>query len=217
METTLLLCVLTAIVFSSVDLFSQTTGIVSLKIQPVNPPTNDEVQVIAIICSGSGGCDLRSFKMSKYWNKIIIDATHNKGMLQYICYSTDTINLGKFPVGSFELIFNLYFYQLNYFSDSKTIGFDVKPFTGISSVVNPKDYNIYPNPAGNIFNIKFLYDSEIKYSLEIYNLSGQKVKTINDYNNNTGIDCSDLRNGVYFIEFSKGDKKYRDKIIINSF
>ncbi|MCF8303091.1 MAG: T9SS type A sorting domain-containing protein [Bacteroidales bacterium] len=58
-------------------------------------------------------------------------------------------------------------------------------------------FNVYPNPVDNV-----LYIDEIKdvNKIEIYNVVGQQVKTIDNISNGTiSINTSDLKEGVYFI------------------
>lgn len=74
--------------------------------------------------------------------------------------------------------------------------------------------SVYPNPFKTSTTI--LLPSEIKNSnLTIYNIFGQKVKTINVSGCKINIDRDDLPGGIYFIRFTKGNKTISiDKLII---
>jgi hypothetical protein len=55
---------------------------------------------------------------------------------------------------------------------------------------------VYPNPASKTL---FLKDAVNVSQAYIYNVAGQKVLTVNDVNENMGIDISGLTSGVYYI------------------
>ena len=59
-----------------------------------------------------------------------------------------------------------------------------------------KSFKIYPNPVQNILYVK---GSSEAYSIEIYSLIGQLVKTVSNANE---IDVSLLSQGVYLIRIS---------------
>ncbi|MBK6275823.1 MAG: T9SS type A sorting domain-containing protein [Saprospirales bacterium] len=71
--------------------------------------------------------------------------------------------------------------------------------------MNNIEFNVYPNPTNGNLNIQFYADQNKKSDLVVKNLLGQIVKTIHinvvNQNNLISIDCSDLSNGTYFINF----------------
>lgn len=80
---------------------------------------------------------------------------------------------------------------------------------------------IYPNPARSYINIKYqtLNNKNHNPILKMYDITG---KIVNEFkfmeNSNIGnwiLDISKLNNGVYFIVFDAGQKKTRQKIVIN--
>jgi polyhydroxybutyrate depolymerase len=89
--------------------------------------------------------------------------------------------------------------------------------TGIESFDNNnKGYKIFPNPFSSQTTIQ-LNDNVIKATLAVYNIVGQKVKTIDNITGQTiMLDRQNLRNGVYFIRLTTESKIIiSDKIIIN--
>ena len=70
----------------------------------------------------------------------------------------------------------------------------------------PKAYSLlqnYPNPFNEATTIQYNLPENTKVSLEIYNLSGQKVKTLVDKVQEPGqydinFNASDLPSGIYF-------------------
>ena len=91
-----------------------------------------------------------------------------------------------------------------------------RPFDNTSTVdVINEEYNfnvrIYPNPASNqlIIDAKYLKVQRI----EIMDITGKKIKTINPAQNSIGI--SELRNGIYFIKLIGKEQKVIYKFIKN--
>jgi len=67
--------------------------------------------------------------------------------------------------------------------------------TGISSKLFKSSLQVYPNPATEEFRI----DADFK-SLSVYNSIGQMVYSMENYQNGSSIDISDLRKGLYIIK-----------------
>ena len=57
------------------------------------------------------------------------------------------------------------------------------------------ELNIFPNPANNHLNISISHEIN-NYSIEIFNINGELIKSINNTNR---INISDLNNGSYYI------------------
>jgi hypothetical protein len=57
--------------------------------------------------------------------------------------------------------------------------------------------NIFPNPVSDQINISF--ENSGNYSLTIFNISGQKVFSQININNNISIDASLLNSGLYIL------------------
>lgn len=66
-------------------------------------------------------------------------------------------------------------------------------------------YALYPNPANNMIFLNGLTKEE---EINIFNLSGRKIKTINT---NKNIDLSDLNQGVYFLTIKDKTLKFIKK------
>ena len=74
-------------------------------------------------------------------------------------------------------------------------------------LAEPKQiFDIYPNPAKNIFSI----NAEKNTIVEIYNVLGESVSRFTAKNYETVIDCSNWGKGLYFIKTIRGVEK--DKI-----
>ena len=78
--------------------------------------------------------------------------------------------------------------------------------------------NIYPNPATNQITMGFELAETKNTSIEIKNILGQTVKTINGSaflkgTNKIEIDVSDLTSGLYFVQLQSGNKLVNKKFI----
>ena len=69
--------------------------------------------------------------------------------------------------------------------------------------------SIYPNPTNGAVNIS---SSDEIYSVEVYDLAGKKVSTLNDVSN--FIDVSHFNKGVYLMEFQLQKGQVTKKLII---
>jgi hypothetical protein len=68
--------------------------------------------------------------------------------------------------------------------------------SGVSNILQPT-YTVFPNPVQNTLFIRNLEKAD---RIEIYNMVGQKVKSIENIStHDVNIDAAELNNGVYFI------------------
>ena len=68
--------------------------------------------------------------------------------------------------------------------------------SGIQEVDNTLEFNLYPNPSADNITI----ETSQKTNIEIQNVEGRTVKTINNVEKATIVDLSELSGGVYFIK-----------------
>ncbi len=87
---------------------------------------------------------------------------------------------------------------------------------GLTKYYLQKDVNIFPNPANDIVNIQFSYESKFETTVSMFSLVGQKVK---EFTLPKGIEISslnirDLKKGMYFIQIQSGKEKFTQKISV---
>lgn len=78
-----------------------------------------------------------------------------------------------------------------------------------------EDYNLYPNPAQDQFNLD-LKDAANSLSVQVYDMNG-RVVIDNNYTGgslNHSIDVSGLSNGIYFVKLNADGKIGTEKLII---
>lgn len=76
-----------------------------------------------------------------------------------------------------------------------------------------KDGNLtlFPNPAKNVVNVK---NTEGIASIDIYDLKGLLIKTVDIEADNQQINISNLSAGVYFVKYNTSDGSYTEKLIV---
>lgn len=96
---------------------------------------------------------------------------------------------------------------------STTVGAFSDIVAGLSTAIENK-FEIYPNPAVNVLNIK-LNAFTNSATIEVYSLIGTKllVKSINEGTENLSIPVANLSNGIYYVSLKNGDNYSVQKFI----
>jgi hypothetical protein len=82
----------------------------------------------------------------------------------------------------------------------------VNDMTGISAISEKPSFTLYPNPASD--QLRIAVNGQSNVSCEIYSSLGQLVKQIKlDYNGETTIDVSSLKNGIYMVRVGQSTTK----------
>ncbi|MCX6243371.1 MAG: S8 family serine peptidase [Bacteroidetes bacterium] len=98
---------------------------------------------------------------------------------------------------------------------SNTINF-ILTGTGNSAGTIPR---IFPNPAGNTLHVELFLEHSSGISLNLMNITGSAVKTI-DYGIHARgpvkliLDCTDLKGGIYFLKVTTESGSFVHKIIL---
>lgn len=101
----------------------------------------------------------------------------------------------------------------NYFI---TLGLDDKPFVAASDL---KVSECYPNPTNGTTSIALSIENAMRVSVEIFNLTGQKVMEVPAANlakgvHNISFDVSNLTAGAYFYTVKAGSQSISKKMIV---
>jgi len=105
-------------------------------------------------------------------------------------------------------------------SDSATFVGDSLAFpfclsTGINSYSNiDESFNIFPNPTNGLFNI--VTSENGPYDIAIFDVVGKLIyQKQNETTNNTQIDLSNVRKGIYFVSIIHNQEKFVRRLVIN--
>jgi len=80
-----------------------------------------------------------------------------------------------------------------------------------------KLFDVYPNPSRGKFQLKISNQQLAKdkeYTIEVYNLIGEKIYTTKTQQQTFDIDISNSTKGMYFIRMTDGENFYSEKIVI---
>jgi hypothetical protein len=98
-----------------------------------------------------------------------------------------------------------------------TINYSSLGINDIESELNNYTISMYPNPTNNILNVTLESNSSSNLKIEIMSLDGKKVKSTSLSNyENTPIDISLLRQGVYVSNFYSGNILIASKKLVKN-
>ena len=80
----------------------------------------------------------------------------------------------------------------------------------MEEVVEKKAANVYPNPCSGSFSIDFIEESNVN----IYNMLGQNVMSLNRVSGTQHISLDNAPKGMYIIQIQSGDELQTKKLII---
>lgn len=84
----------------------------------------------------------------------------------------------------------------------------------IEEIISYDNIMLNPNPASDIFNLNFNNKNNDCFSLNIYNVTGNLVKSVILEQNNQQVNIRDLNNGVYIVTIKSEDMIKSQKLII---
>jgi len=86
-----------------------------------------------------------------------------------------------------------------------------EPVVNVNEITNDEsNIVVYPNPVNNLVH----YKSDIVYNIDVIDLLGKSIISINSSKDGT-IDVSTLKNGIYFLRFSNENSVHTKKIIVS--
>jgi hypothetical protein len=211
------------ILFTVNSYFSIGQSIVSLEIIPNNPTSSDEIFLASHIVM-SKMYNYPSTMVSKNGSDVVVDVCFFTGGFAptHPTHYYDTISLGFFATGTYNLEFNLYSNFSETECDESDIidNFDTTYYIDRSLSTKELDFldtEFYPNPATNQLNFT-LNDNSNSLKLEVFDISGKRMK-FKEYINHSNdefegsLDISDLKSGLYFCKFTIGSKQVTNKFI----
>lgn len=81
-----------------------------------------------------------------------------------------------------------------------------------SGSTTQQSLSIFPNPTAGVANL-FIKDIEGVYQVDIYNLQGQLLKSLQANEPSTAIDLSELESGIYLLKASNGTDNFSRRIV----
>jgi hypothetical protein len=91
---------------------------------------------------------------------------------------------------------------------------------GINEVNNNiEEISLMPNPASQMATLRFKLDHSVDTRIEIFNVLGQNVSTINTQKaaagyHNVQLNTAEFNSGIYFVNVIAGDKTSTIKMVV---
>ncbi len=107
--------------------------------------------------------------------------------------------------------------------DTFAFGCEVIPHIGITltdistatkKTIVSNEITISPNPSNRRTSINFDFELEKNAEIELLNLHGSHLRTYSVNSKNVEIDCSNLSNGTYFIQYSSDTSSALKKLVV---
>ena len=95
----------------------------------------------------------------------------------------------------------------------ETINFCLTADAGLNSL-SLDDFELYPNPSNDLINISLNAAFQGNFNLEIRDLSGRLISTMQLKDNMTTVDLSSVSNGAYFLTVSDGVSLLTKKVVV---
>jgi hypothetical protein len=93
--------------------------------------------------------------------------------------------------------------------------------TGINALNATLEFvSLYPNPTKDLATVKIVTETNEKAVINVYDLQGKLVlssieKQIEKGENTISINTADLKNGLYFVEVTSGNKSKKIEMIVS--
>lgn len=197
---------------------TQAQVIVTLKIIPSNPTTEDTVKVICYSAFATTPGYLLSSTVNINETSIEVQAYYFIGGFDAVSYSLDTLTIGKLDTGIYELIYHIADTTSPTNYDTDTIVFTVQQPNGLQIIdYSDQRIKVYPNPFKTTATV-FINDELLASPLEIriYDIFGREIMQIyKERNKEIKIARDNLHNGIYLMKIIS-DKQiiYCKKIIV---
>ncbi|MCF8217854.1 MAG: T9SS type A sorting domain-containing protein [Bacteroidales bacterium] len=129
---------------------------------------------------------------------VLLTGSHNWS------YSANNVNDENTLIIHDDTMANIYLQEFMKFFQSSTSNV---PETLKSSI------SVWPNPASDRLNIEIDHNGDA--IVNVYNISGQKILTMDIEENNEVINVNNMDRGMYILELISGDKVTREKIMVH--
>ncbi|MFO8053951.1 MAG: T9SS type A sorting domain-containing protein [Bacteroidales bacterium] len=189
----------------------------SINILPVNATTQDSVDVIAYTYFPSSPCYMSGAAIDKGSDTVRIRAGYVSGIATAICHSTDTTNIGMLSAGNYQLFYYMVDSVSNDTLDIKTSSLSITSPSGISETPADIQPRVYPNPANENVYVDLSTLPANKFTIELYSITGQNVKSVITAERLLSIDLRGLKEGMYFMVITdKQGRQWTHKLVKRS-
>ncbi len=200
---------------TDLDYYKITTTAASpkLKITLSNLPADYDLTLYTVKTTGALGTQIAISQLSGLVNETIIYNTPTAGASYFIKVSG--YNKAFSTTGCYSLLAQTSGVA---FAAARGIQLTDKIDAEPTSLVKVESLSVYPNPAHNVVNIKFIAEEKMDYQLTMMNTIGKTMVSMNlayeQGENFTVLPTDGFPQGIYFIKITNGETSYTQKIII---
>ena len=205
--------ILLSVVLSSLFIIpAKSQWIQSLTVLPANPTPNDTITLLAELSFPAGSCDNHTQSVSIVGNNIYANALHCLGVLTIICDYTDTFKVAPLQAGNYTFHFHVDAGALPAPctpginpGPSVSVTFVVSPTVGISDPDKLSNAVIYPNPAGDQFNIMGISESQYPVTVELFTTTGARISELVLNDLFLPVETAEIASGTYMVKIKLRD------------
>lgn len=191
--------IFTIIVLSVLSLASLGQGIDSLWISPDAPITpEDEVEVLAQTIHPNSPCPIIESSVSLSNDTVRITVEHEMGVLTAICNTTDTISLGTYQPGTYQVAyyFSTGIEGTTEYSDTAYTEFTVEGVNRTLPTAHTEEMiQLFPNPGSEVLMV----ETEARGAFAIFSTKGRRVEEFRLNDSPFRLNISELESGLYFL------------------
>lgn len=226
---------LVIILFLAMSVTAHCQLIDSVKFSPATPNPGDTITVLCYVGYPNIGCPQTSINWYFGPNYNIFGrAFHCGGMVNMVCYTTDTFKV-VVPAGypgyynfhympgfdmsvgcTFPIMWNGDTIPYPYAMATVQIPVGVPP-NGIQSLEVGKSISLFPNPTNSDQVTIFLADKLRDYSISIFDLQGRLVsfRQFSDSSSNScTVNVADLNPGMYVLSVEGEGRRFIERLVI---
>lgn len=203
------------IMLSGLSLSSLGQGIDSLWISPDDPITSDdEVEVLAATIHPNSPCPIIDSSVSLSNDTVIVMVNHEMGLLTAICNAIDTIALGTYDQGTYQVA---YYFSTGIegtaeYTDTAYTEFTVEGVNRTLPTEHTEEMvQLFPNPGSEFLMV----ETEARGAFAIFNVEGRMVEDFRLNQSPFRLNISELESGLYFLlSVEENQAKWTAKFLV---
>ena len=191
--------------------FTTTTASPKIKISLTNLPADYDVRLYSAKTNGTINVQVAASQQNGLKDETIVYNTPTAGATYYLKIE------GYKKAFSTAVCYSLLVQTSNTaFEKARSIELSDKIET--TDLIHIEPMTIYPNPAHNVVNVRYLCEEKMDCVLSLINSMGQTIKTINQKyeqgENFTTIPTDEVPQGIYFVKMGTGKNEVLKKVVI---
>ena len=168
----------------------------SMRVLPSSPNSTDTVRLICYTTFLYSPCILDSAQINVSGFQINICGYYRTGIGSTICHRKDTILIGSFVAGSYQLIY-CGRRDTSMLFDIDTLNFSISLTNILETSITENHFVLFPNPFNDFTHFKTDIPNLPDVEFVIFDVIGNEIRRNNIRNQDNIIFKNDLAKGVY--------------------